>query len=129
MEEKAGGEKVRIGMVVRGYLSPPPFSLFPRPPISPSPSHPPILRPSASLRPFPPRPPQAPLFLFSLFSSMPSIYPKTVIPSDTPPPTIQTFRDRYYTNPWQVIRGNSVVMLEALERIGGGDRGGDRDRG
>ncbi|KAI9779991.1 MAG: hypothetical protein M1835_004596 [Candelina submexicana] len=27
----------------------------------------------------------------------------------------------------QVIRGNSVVMLEALERIGGGDR--DRDRG
>ncbi|SLM34229.1 small nuclear ribonucleoprotein g [Lasallia pustulata] len=28
-----------------------------------------------------------------------------------------------------VIRGNSVVMLEALERIGGGDRGGDRDRG
>ncbi|MCJ1300708.1 Serine/threonine-protein kinase smg1 [Hypocenomyce scalaris] len=28
-----------------------------------------------------------------------------------------------------VIRGNSVVMLEALERIGGGDRDRDRDRG
>lgn len=26
----------------------------------------------------------------------------------------------------QVIRGNSVVMLEALERIGGDDRRGDR---
>lgn len=26
----------------------------------------------------------------------------------------------------QVIRGNSVVMLEALERIGGDDRGGHR---
>ena len=29
----------------------------------------------------------------------------------------------------QVIRGNSVVMLEALERIGGDDRRGGGDRG
>ncbi|KAI9893437.1 MAG: Serine/threonine-protein kinase smg1 [Vezdaea aestivalis] len=28
-----------------------------------------------------------------------------------------------------VIRGNSVVMLEALERIGGGDRNRGEDRG
>lgn len=27
-----------------------------------------------------------------------------------------------------VIRGNSVVMLEALDRIGGGGGGGDRDQ-
>ncbi|KAK2683710.1 hypothetical protein RAB80_001656 [Fusarium oxysporum f. sp. vasinfectum] len=27
---------------------------------------------------------------------------------------------------YDVIRGNSVVMLEALERIGGDDRRGDR---
>lgn len=79
VEEKAGGEKVRIGMVVCPPLFPFPFS--------PSPPH------------------------------------KT--PRHSPHAPRLTSRDA------QVIRGNSVVMLEALERIGGGDRGGGdhRERG